>query len=567
MDELNEKLEKLKEQVERGPSQSDLIRALPGALQVGTQKSSATAGAFQAAVSHNLGAAIRKSRHDIAQAVVPIVGPSIRSFVLSLLRDLTLSLNQVIEQSFTLQGLKWRYRAWQTKRPLSEIVFADTLVYRVELVVLIRKECGTHLQSAFHSCGNAATRESMISSMLSALSQFVTEAFDPKQKQELKTVTTDDLTVVLEQCGEALVAALVRGVPPPDLKIKLKGAAEEIADIYSESFADFNGDTTNFDGASATLESLLLSREKNPKKERRGFFRSNLKAIVVLCTLLITLFVAAGYHLHNEFKTDSAVSEYLHELGTLPGLHVTRVSGNKSHGFDVYGLKDPLQQSLPTLSSFLPNSEIPFRFHWSPIVSLHEKFTLHRLKNALAETPPGDHVDFKMNGSVLSVSGRTTHEWIQNLLIVSRALPGIEGVDHSQLTNSNQRNFDQVVEEIEKIELHFRSLTEALKRAEVYLPLIARLELEAQKIEKRFFVRLQARPRRGFNPLQFRVAVVDKIAGRLGWKLQQRGITRYRIIRTHALDPARGNKSFHTLSAVVKIQVDKIAQRNEAEAD
>ncbi|WP_157487500.1 hypothetical protein [Desulfosarcina sp. BuS5] len=42
------------------------------------------------------------------------------------------SINHVVEQTFSLQGLKWRIKALTTKKQFAKVVLLNTLIYQVD---------------------------------------------------------------------------------------------------------------------------------------------------------------------------------------------------------------------------------------------------------------------------------------------------------------------------------------------------------------------------------------------------------------------------------------------------
>ncbi|WDN89579.1 hypothetical protein BuS5_02547 [Desulfosarcina sp. BuS5] len=62
----------------------------------------------------------------------PVMGPSIRKGISSAILNMIHSINHVVEQTFSLQGLKWRIKALTTKKQFAKVVLLNTLIYQVD---------------------------------------------------------------------------------------------------------------------------------------------------------------------------------------------------------------------------------------------------------------------------------------------------------------------------------------------------------------------------------------------------------------------------------------------------
>ena len=110
--------------------------------------------------------AVRRNPRVLVDALFPIILPAIRRAVSGMLRGLVQSINQIVEQSLTIRGLRWRWEAWRTGRPVGEIALRDSLVYRVEQALLIHAENGILLQSAGEE---TAVDPDLMSALLTAM--------------------------------------------------------------------------------------------------------------------------------------------------------------------------------------------------------------------------------------------------------------------------------------------------------------------------------------------------------------------------------------------------------------
>src|SRR5215475_1340934 len=119
---------------------------------------------------------VRKDPGTLADALFPVMGPAIRRSILETLRAFLESFNQILDQSLSIKGLKWRFEALRTGRSFTEVALLHSLVFRVEQVFLIHKKTGLSLGHAV-APSVAMQDPSLVSGMLSAIQDFVRDSF------------------------------------------------------------------------------------------------------------------------------------------------------------------------------------------------------------------------------------------------------------------------------------------------------------------------------------------------------------------------------------------------------
>jgi len=85
---------------------------------------------------------IHKDPIRLANIISPVIGPSIRITVVDYFEKMMLAFNRAIENSFSIQGLKWRVESIRSGRPFSEVVLLHNLLFRVEDIFVIHQKTG-----------------------------------------------------------------------------------------------------------------------------------------------------------------------------------------------------------------------------------------------------------------------------------------------------------------------------------------------------------------------------------------------------------------------------------------
>ena len=190
--------------------------------------------------------------HNSEQMVIslyPIVGSLVRKSVAAFLSDFMEKTNQLLENSLTIKGLKWRLRARQGGVSYAQYAASQTFVYRVEHVFLIHRETGLLLNTVALDNENKSDAD-VVSAMLTAINDFVGDSFitnDDRLKEQLQSVSTENFNLLIKPGPSALVVAAVSGNPPQSISDQLQLTVENIHSLYIEELKSFNGDNQQFE--------------------------------------------------------------------------------------------------------------------------------------------------------------------------------------------------------------------------------------------------------------------------------------------------------------------------------
>ena len=143
------------------------------------------------------------------------------------------------------------------------------LVYQVEQVFLIHRETGLLLAHAAADEAHARDPD-LVSAMLTAISDFVTDSFDAAGEGGLRNFSVGDRTVLVEAGPAGLLAAVVRGQAPASLFERLQEALELIHLRFRGSLAEFDGDAARFEAALPILEDCLETVLDSDQGKTRG---------------------------------------------------------------------------------------------------------------------------------------------------------------------------------------------------------------------------------------------------------------------------------------------------------
>ena len=421
----------------------ELSNVVAEAILLRSQKDESLQTALQDTVDKILSNNLRRNPVDVANHIFPVIGPAIRRSIAEVFRSMLQGFNKSLELSLSWKGLRWRLEALRTGKPFSEIVLLNTLVYRVEQVFLVHTETGIMLD---HVVGEGIQSQDadLVSGMLTAVQQFVSDSFGHGQNDRLESLQMGEISVLVARNPQAYLACVVRGNPPANLVQQMHTALEFICLECAEGLNNFDGDTSKFQMARRYLENLLVSRFIDEDKKLPLYIR--------LLPVAIVLFIIGGFAF---LKYREGV--YLNAITSLnqqPGIVLTDVEYSMwSTPWKVFVLRDDLASDP---ANTLQQAGMPadkFVMHAFPIVSLDESIVQARVAQAI-NPPPEVSIRFDEK-NVLHLKGQAPMGWIIAAREKALATPGVKGVDTSQLVDPRHQELNKLLMQINGVSILF----------------------------------------------------------------------------------------------------------------
>ncbi|MBD0327581.1 MAG: OmpA family protein, partial [Pyrinomonadaceae bacterium] len=450
---------------------ADVGRVLPEAVTLRSRKDRKITQALMPTVEEAIGISVKKNPQTLIDALFPVIGPAIRRAISEALTGMVQTMNQSLEHSLSVQGLRWRLEAWRTGKSFGEVVLLHTLLYRVEQVFLIHRETGLLLQHV--TASNVAAQDAdMVSGMLTAIQDFVHDSFNAPEGDQLETLQVGELTVWIEQGPLAILAGVIRGTAPQELRDVFRSTIESIHLQYHDALAEFSGDAASFDATRPLLEDCLES-QFDSEHQAASSKRQLISLAVVAGVIVIALLVWAFFAWRSARRWDA----YVERLKNEPGIVVTE-TGKREGKYFINGLRDPLARDPSTLlpEARLDASDVIGR--WQPFQAMSTDFVLARATKLL-EPPATVKLSVEDDG-VLRAEGFASRQWIMEMRRVVRFVPGLSQfnedrlldldrienpllffeLDQTQLAVGQEEKLRQLVADIERLQ----SLAEAMRK-------------------------------------------------------------------------------------------------------
>ena len=363
--------------------------------------------ALAPAVERAVQRSIQKSPGTLTDILYPVFLPAIRKSIGEKIDQTFQSLNETLRHIFTWHGLKWRFESWRTGASFSEVVLKHSLVYRVEHVFLINRKSG--LLIAHVTADNATSEDpQLISSMLSAIQDFVKDSFHEKEQSGLDTIRFGELRLWSEVGPFATLVAVIRGNPPEELHEIVRDVLLRIHDEYALALEQFDGDNSQLVGIETRLQTCVDMKQED---SQQGF-----PWLVVAAVLLVS--IPAAVWLFLSWQSGQRWHAYVSRLEAQPGIIVAQQTARGGQ-FYVSGLRDPLATDPQSLLSGTQVDPAQVHSQWQFYQSLEPEFVLKRLTASLA--PPGSVLLSIVEGRIVA-EGEAPDTWIERARAAARQL-------------------------------------------------------------------------------------------------------------------------------------------------
>ncbi|MEM9922483.1 MAG: OmpA family protein [Cyanobacteria bacterium P01_D01_bin.50] len=425
----------------------DISNMLPEAVVLRTIQDKQLSEAMVPTVEQAIESSVNQDINILSQALFPIIGPATRKAIGTALDEMLQSFNYALEHSISPQSLKWRIEARQTGKSFAEVVLLRTLIYRVEQVFLIHKHSGLMLQ---HIVAASCTAQdpSLVSAMLTAIQDFVKDSFDVPKHEGLHTLQFGELTIWIEEGPKTVLAGIIRGNAPEELRFVFQNAIEKIHLKLTKEISDFSGDTQPFAASKPYLKACLKSHYEKPTKNK--YIYAGISVGILAVVLGVWGFFA--------IRDNKSWNTYVNSLSEQPGIVVSK-TGRKNGKYLIEGMRDPLAIEPKKLMKKAHINEKAVVHQWKPFISLEEEILVQRAAKLLQKP---NTVTFKVDkNGILNATGSAPREWILSARKQKKFLSvlGITKYEDKELKDLDIEQLNIYKQEVEEVVILFASDT------------------------------------------------------------------------------------------------------------
>lgn len=419
----------------------ELSEHLPDAIALGASRGNRIARALQPTIDSALKASATRNPKAIADAIFPVLGPAIRKAISAALTGMIQSLNHILNQSLSWQGLGWRLEALRTRKPFAEVVLLHTLVYRVEQIFLIHGRSGLLLQHVVAEHIDIKDPD-LVSGMLTAIQDFAKDSFDAETGEMLDTLRMDgDHSVWIEHGTDAILAAVIRGMPPVELRSRLRELLEEVHRRCADALINFDGQIDAFAIIKHDLEDALAFQVRH----RRNTISPLLWLLAAALVCLGAFWIWHTVDSHRHWR--ALVTRLQSEQGILLTT-ADQIDGR----YYIAGFRDPLAGDIEEIISHSGLTPESVQSRWQPFFAL-DPSTIIKRATLILQPPPT--VELSLSNGALKLRGIASHGWIKRFRDQSGAIPGIQGYDDAGLIDSEMSELRTAIAALERQIIYF----------------------------------------------------------------------------------------------------------------
>jgi OOP family OmpA-OmpF porin len=295
----------------------EIASVLAEAIELAQKRGKGISAALTEPVENAVISSVRKNPETFASILYPSILPAIRRAIQSALNQFVEATDALIAQNFSLNAIKWRIESMRTGIPLAEILIRNTMVYRVEQVLLIHNLSGLLIDSVY--VNNDIRRDSdAVSGMLSAIESFMHDSFNSDEDEKLNRVRLGNHIIYLAHGPSATLASVVSGAATPEYQNRMRNVIEQLHVKKSNALRKFTGDRDGIVGVTPLLETCLKSQYQEPEKKNSHKGLINKSLAVGLGGLFLLLF---GYKIAATIEA-SRVDQLITRLNATEGIVV-----------------------------------------------------------------------------------------------------------------------------------------------------------------------------------------------------------------------------------------------------
>lgn len=302
-------------------------------------------------------AELKNNQAEMVEALYPITGQLVKSYVASAMRDLTNRLNRGLQSN----GFMLRLRSIFSGYSMAELRLAETQRLEVEELYLIRRGSGELLRR-FPESLVRSNSDAHMSGVLAAINDFAATAFEG-DGGHLRSFDLDDFTLFLRVSPVYLLAAKCRGVAAPGVETLIDAEFLTAVPRFQEA-ENAPGDATVPTRLLAELKTRIESgiTDKHDELSSAGMPFSPVRALAAL--VIMAMITGGGWYGWTTWEmeqTRSAVRRAIDETTAMNGYPVTIEVGPRGRSAVIAGLapnQTARAQLLERLASQVPGVAI-----------------------------------------------------------------------------------------------------------------------------------------------------------------------------------------------------------------
>ncbi|QEN08489.1 hypothetical protein EXM22_11005 [Oceanispirochaeta crateris] len=331
-------LKKLSRKLEQAELDAQAVgKILPEAVMLGEKPQNRVSKSMVEVTEKAITFSIARDPEKLSTALFPIIGTAIKKAINRMMSEMMTALNTSMENMFSYNRMAWRIESIKTGIPFMEIVMKNSMLYRVEHVLLIHRKSSLLLHHISMD-DSFPTDSDIVASMLRAVQDYIKDSLALEGDETVHTISTGEYTILIEDGPQAILAAVVKGVVDADLPSRMLASLEAVHVKLAAELASFAGDTGPFEEEEALLRPCLVNR-MGPEKKKPVY-------AIILLSFLFIVFSILGVFM---FQSARIHRGFIAELNREPGILVASEM-KKFRGYELRVLQDSRSRSIDRIA-------------------------------------------------------------------------------------------------------------------------------------------------------------------------------------------------------------------------
>jgi outer membrane protein OmpA-like peptidoglycan-associated protein len=283
---------------------------------------SSSPGDFAKAIAPEIGAAIKEQiileRDAMVDALYPVIGNTVSKYIAEAIK----TINQKVENAFSIEGIKRKIRAKMQGVSEAELIFKESMPFAVQAIFLIHKISG--LLIAEVQPNQQILEAEMMAGMLTAIRSFVNDCIAQSgEVSELDQIEYGNSKIILEVAGYCYLAVVVTGEPPKKFIVKMRDILSQIVLKYENNIKLFDGDPSTVPEEINILLSELIAIAQQIELEKKDKKPTGL--LIMIFSLVSLVSLAIGFNHYHQAKIKEIESKTTLALDYSPELSIYKI--------------------------------------------------------------------------------------------------------------------------------------------------------------------------------------------------------------------------------------------------
>jgi hypothetical protein len=231
---------------------------------------------------------IRDAREEMIEALYPIIGQTVVRSVQEAIRELARNIDSQMRSSLSPGAIGRRLVGRLRGVSSAEISLREALPFQVAEVFLIHRETGLLIWHISNTPDTSSDSD-LISSMLTAIRDFVQDTFGHGKEGQLDEIQYGDRRILIEAAQFAYLAVVVDGIEPLGFRAEMRERIIEINNVYEHILRDYEGDPMPLAPTETTLRGLITSAKPSELSRGQKQVLATILSLILLCSVIICL--------------------------------------------------------------------------------------------------------------------------------------------------------------------------------------------------------------------------------------------------------------------------------------